>query len=119
MKILQVVHNFPPEFFGGTELYVLRLSQELEKTGHTVHVVCGSENKGEECIGLEENWEGISVTRIARKEEEQPDLIDIYDELVTEKFLEYLKKGSLPKWEVPNMIAKYFTTTAAFELAKQ
>jgi len=38
---------------------------------------------------------------------------------VTEKFLEYLKKGKLPDWEVPNMIAKYYTTTAAFELAKK
>ena len=38
---------------------------------------------------------------------------------VTEIFLEYLKLGKLPDWEVPNMIAKYYTTTAAFELAKK
>ncbi len=38
---------------------------------------------------------------------------------VTEKFLEYLEKGNLPSWEVPNMIAKYYTTTKALELAKQ
>ena len=38
---------------------------------------------------------------------------------VTEKFLEYLTKGNMPAWEVPNMIAKYYTTTAALELAKQ
>jgi predicted dehydrogenase len=38
---------------------------------------------------------------------------------VTEKFLEYMEKGKLPDWEVPNMIAKYFTTTSAFELAKK
>ena len=38
---------------------------------------------------------------------------------VTEKFLEYLKKGSMPEWEVPNMIAKYYTTTAALELARK
>jgi predicted dehydrogenase len=38
---------------------------------------------------------------------------------VTEKFLEYLDKGNLPSWEVPNMIAKYYTTTKALELAKQ
>lgn len=36
---------------------------------------------------------------------------------VTEKFLEYLKNGNMPKWEVPNMIAKYYTTTNALELA--
>lgn len=36
---------------------------------------------------------------------------------VTEKFLEYLKNGNLPAWEVPNMIAKYYTTTKALEVA--
>ncbi len=37
---------------------------------------------------------------------------------VAEKFLEYLKKGSLPEWEVPNMIAKYYTTTKGLEVAR-
>ncbi len=36
---------------------------------------------------------------------------------VTDKFLGYLKNGNIPKWEVPNMIAKYYTTTTALELA--
>lgn len=36
---------------------------------------------------------------------------------VTEKFLEYLKNKNIPAWEVPNMIAKYYTTTKALELA--
>jgi hypothetical protein len=38
---------------------------------------------------------------------------------VMEKYLSYLKAGKLPEWEVPNMIAKYFTTTQALELAKK
>ena len=37
---------------------------------------------------------------------------------VTAKYLEYLKAGKLPSWEVPNMITKYYTTTAALRLAK-
>jgi hypothetical protein len=36
---------------------------------------------------------------------------------VTEKYLKYLTEGKLPDWEVPNMIAKYYTTTAAYELS--
>jgi len=36
---------------------------------------------------------------------------------VTEKYLEFLKQGKLPTWEVPNMIAKYYTTTQALKLA--
>ena len=38
---------------------------------------------------------------------------------VTEKFLEYLKNKNLPVWEVPNMIAKYYITIQALELAKK
>jgi len=36
---------------------------------------------------------------------------------VTERYLEYLEDGKLPAWEVPNMKAKYYTTTEALELA--
>lgn len=38
---------------------------------------------------------------------------------VSEKFLDYLTNQSIPEWEVPNMIAKYYTTTKALELANQ
>ncbi len=38
---------------------------------------------------------------------------------VTERYLSYLKAGKLPDWEVPNMLAKYYTTTQALELAKK
>ncbi len=37
---------------------------------------------------------------------------------VTSKFLEYMKAGKLPEWEVPAMITKYYTTTTALKLAK-
>ena len=36
---------------------------------------------------------------------------------VTETFLRYLAAGKMPEWEVPNMIAKYFTTTEAYRLS--
>ena len=36
---------------------------------------------------------------------------------VMERFLQYLVDGKLPDWEVPNMIAKYYTTTEALKLA--
>jgi len=38
---------------------------------------------------------------------------------VMEKFLEYLNNHNIPDWEVPNMLAKYYTTTKALELAKK
>jgi predicted dehydrogenase len=36
---------------------------------------------------------------------------------VTEKFLEYFKNGRLPDWEIPNMLAKYYTTIQGLEIA--
>ena len=36
---------------------------------------------------------------------------------VTENFLSYLKNGTLPDWEVPNMITKYYTTVQALQNA--
>jgi len=38
---------------------------------------------------------------------------------VTSKFLEYLKNGNMPEWEVPGMITKYYTTTSALKKAKE
>jgi predicted dehydrogenase len=37
---------------------------------------------------------------------------------VTEAYIQYLTQGKLPNWEVPNMIAKYFVTTKALEMAE-
>ncbi len=37
---------------------------------------------------------------------------------VTERFLQYLKNSQLPAWEVPNMLAKYYVTTKAYELSR-
>ena len=38
---------------------------------------------------------------------------------VTAKFLEYMKEGRLPEWEVPGMITKYYTTTSALKKARE
>lgn len=36
---------------------------------------------------------------------------------VTEKFLDYLLNDTLPNWEIPNMISKYYITTQAKKMA--
>jgi predicted dehydrogenase len=38
---------------------------------------------------------------------------------VTARFLEYMKEGKVPEWEVPGMITKYFTTTSGLKKAKE
>ncbi|MFN8209999.1 MAG: putative oxidoreductase C-terminal domain-containing protein [Bacteroidales bacterium] len=37
---------------------------------------------------------------------------------VTAKFLEYLKAGKLPEWEVQGMLTKYYTTMSALKMAR-
>ena len=36
---------------------------------------------------------------------------------VMERYLSYLKQGSLPAWEIPNMLAKYYVTTQSVKVA--
>ena len=37
---------------------------------------------------------------------------------VTQNYLGYLEAGELPEWEVPNMIAKYYTTVEGYKMGK-
>ena len=72
---------------------------------------------------LQAKYAGISLVPVAdgKWKVDIPDKYRIGHEAhfgqVTEKFLEYLDEGKLPDWEVPNMIAKYYTTTAALTKA--
>ena len=73
---------------------------------------------------IEKEFPGVSVKKDAKGWEVT--IPETYKEgheahfgRVMEKFLTYLKAGQLPAWEVPNMIAKYYTTTQALELAKK
>ena len=65
-------------------------------------------------IAIEQNGE---VIRIAI-----PDKYKVGHEAhfteVTKKYLNYLKEGKMPDWEIPNMIAKYYTTTKGYEISK-
>ncbi|MGH7411998.1 MAG: glycosyltransferase [Candidatus Methylomirabilis sp.] len=65
MKILQVVHRFPPERIAGTELYTLAISRGLLGRGHQCYVLAGSgqaSRGGTLTRGFED---GIHVTRVA------------------------------------------------------
>ena len=72
---------------------------------------------------LAEKYPGIAVREI----DELLWVVDIPDSYkvgheahfgqVTEKYLGYLSEGSLPDWEIPNMIVKYYTTTEGLKQA--
>lgn len=96
-------------------LYVVAKGDPVEFE-NTINAVIGTE--------LQKKYPGVSVEKISENEWKVniPDEYKVGHEAhftqVTEKFLEYLENGNMPAWEVPNMLAKYYTTTRALELAK-
>jgi predicted dehydrogenase len=74
---------------------------------------------------LQGKYPGISLVPMAegKWKVDVPDKYRIGHEAhfgqVTDRYLEYLDEGDLPDWEVPNMIAKYYTITAALTKALQ
>ncbi len=74
-------------------------------------------------LKIEEKYPGVSLKKLQNKwvvgiPEKYRIGHEAHFSQVTKKFLKYLVDGKLPEWEVPNMIAKYYTTTKALELAK-
>ncbi|MBL8766850.1 MAG: PIG-L family deacetylase [Planctomycetes bacterium] len=65
MRILHAVHNFPPEFVGGTEAYLAALVVEQAARGHDVVVLAGSERDGDGIV--EETYQGIRVLRFTHR----------------------------------------------------
>jgi glycosyltransferase involved in cell wall biosynthesis len=65
MRILQVVHCFPPQEWAGTELVTYYLSQALQARGHevTVFTRTGVANAAEGTL-LEEEFAGLPVLRV-------------------------------------------------------
>ena len=75
---------------------------------------------------LQQKYPGITVRRENEKKWWKVTIPESYrhgDEAhfreVTKNYLQYLKNGDLPDWEVPNMISKYYVTTKALEMAKE
>ena len=66
LRILQVLHDFPPHSIGGTEGYAVRSALELRARGHEVFVACGQRDAAEKPGIRQEEIEGIPVLRIQR-----------------------------------------------------
>ncbi|MHC4941886.1 MAG: glycosyltransferase family 4 protein [Planctomycetota bacterium] len=72
MNILHFVHNFPPEFRGGTESYVLNLSLRQIRTGHRVRVVSGSAREDAGIDSLKELFGPVQVLRLFKRPDDGP-----------------------------------------------
>jgi glycosyltransferase involved in cell wall biosynthesis len=66
VKVLEVVHGFPPDCRGGTESYVEQLSRGLASRGVEVVVVSGALESRTPAQTSESQWKGLRVVRIHR-----------------------------------------------------
>jgi predicted dehydrogenase len=135
---ISVIWNYrPPEGGGDTHMSIMRGTRcrlvirqdKAEKYQPTLYVEAGAGAAIEAALKkaiagtLQAKYPGISLQSLApgKWRVEIPDKYRVGHEAhfgqVTERFLRYLAQGRLPDWEVPNMIAKYYTTTEAMKMA--
>jgi predicted dehydrogenase len=118
--------------FRGTKAYVVIRQGQLQNYKPELYVVPAPGAGPDELAGalkkaaaeLQDEYPGLAIRREpTRWQLVIPDRHRIGHEAhfrkVTETYLQYLAEGKLPEWEVPNMIAKYYVTTRALELAQQ
>ena len=65
MNIVFATSNFLPDVYGGVETYTHSLAQEVQRRGHSVHVVCTTRATLTEPEVQDAEFGGISVRRIA------------------------------------------------------
>ncbi len=66
MKVLHVLHGFPPETDGGTERTVAALARAMDRSGCEVTVLAGSLRVGDSTRIERENATGVAVMRVHR-----------------------------------------------------
>jgi glycosyltransferase involved in cell wall biosynthesis len=69
MKILQIVHGFPPESNAGTEQYCAALCRHLRERGHTLAVLAGSGQSAPQAMTMTVEQDGLQVRRYLRAED--------------------------------------------------
>jgi len=75
MRVLYVVHGFPPDTWAGTEVYTLELARAMQARGHQVAVLARAPPKDEgepDWTVDEEEFDGLRVHRIRRRVERLP-----------------------------------------------
>ncbi|HZY31457.1 MAG TPA: glycosyltransferase, partial [Candidatus Methylomirabilis sp.] len=98
MRILQIVHLFPPEQSAGTELYAQALSRTLLARGHDCFVLAGSNQIASAPGLLIGEHDGLTVARLVGLRKRSGRRADIYDSTV-----EHLVRKCLALWR-PNVV---------------
>ena len=93
MKVLQVIHGYPPRYNAGSEIYTQTISRGLVRMGHEVNVFTREESQFQPEYSLrEEGDEGeprirLHVVNMPRSRERyQHDIVDDHFEQVVETF---------------------------------
>lgn len=79
MKIMQIVHGFPPEAVAGTERYCEAVSRRLLERGHECLVLAGSERGALEATLSTVEQDGLLVTRYLMAERQSHRWTGEYD----------------------------------------
>ena len=65
MRVLNILHQYPPEFVGGTELYTQTVARSLSARGHAVSVFCPSRQSGHPAHPMvSADEDGVRVHRV-------------------------------------------------------
>jgi glycosyltransferase involved in cell wall biosynthesis len=91
MKVVEVVHGFPPEVVGGTERYVQRITEGLRDRGHQLFVYSGSLKWMEDFTVEAVEREGYELTTVHRNDLYFDRWDKAYNPLVEENFTQYLE----------------------------
>jgi len=90
MKILQVIHGFPPYYMAGSEVYTYNLCYELNRD-HEVFVFTRIENPYKEAYEYyDEEYKGLKVRRINKPKRDYAFTEKYLDDKLDDIFSEYL-----------------------------
>jgi len=120
MRVVIVVHHFPPTFRGGAEWRAHRTASELQRKGHKVQVVCVdsiSHGDGRTLDYSDTLYDGIAVRRLRFNLAQAPDPFrwSFRNPLIGQHFTALLEEF---KPDVLHLISGYLMTGSVIEAAQ-
>ena len=93
MKVLKVIHGFPPDYMAGSEVYSYHLVKALLKKVDQINVFTSVDNEfDQEYSTYDEIYNGISVHRINKFRRDYTYQQKFYDKGIEQDFRKYLNK---------------------------